>query len=78
MNSKDILDLFLILGVITFTGCVVFLTFFLIQALKAIKALAEELKETTEGLKDKAGLKVITAIPAILLALLGRVIKRGR
>lgn len=76
MSTQDFLNLFLILALVVFISCIVFTTFFLIQALKAVTSLAEDLKETTQGLKDKAGIKMLAAVPAVLVALLGRILKR--
>lgn len=76
MNSTDLLNLFLVLAVLTITGCMVFLTFFFIQALKSIQNLSDHLIDVTEGLKNKAGIKMLSAIPSVLIALIGRIIKR--
>lgn len=78
VNSSDTLNLFLIIGVITITGCMVFLTYFFIQALRSIQNLSEHLIDATQGLKDRVGLKAIAAIPAVLVALVGKLLKRGR
>jgi hypothetical protein len=76
MNIQDILSIFLILGIITVTVCFVALTFFFIQALKAVQNLADHLIDTTAGLKDKIGLKALAAVPPILVTILGRFLKR--
>ncbi len=78
VNTQDILNTFLILAIIIVTGCVVFMTYFFIQASKSVLNLADHLIDTTNGFRDKVGLKVLAAIPAILVSLIGRIIKKGR
>ena len=78
MNTQDILSIFLILGIITVSACMIVLTYFFIQALKAIQGMADRISSTTEGLKNGLGLKMLTAIPSIFIALLSKFIKRGR
>lgn len=72
------MNVFLIVGALVITGCIVAVTYFLIQALKAVTRLAERLKESTEDLKDKMGFKVLAAVPPILVTLISRFFKRGR
>lgn len=78
MSAQDTLNLFLIIGLLVFISCMVFTTYFLVQALRAITRLAEDLKETTEGFKGKVGLKMLAAIPSVILALVSRIIKIKR
>lgn len=78
VNTQDILNIFLILGIITVTSCVVFMTYFFIRTLRAVQDLADHLVDTTENLRNKVGLKALAAIPPILVALIGKFIRRGR
>jgi hypothetical protein len=78
MEVREILNIFLILGIITITVCFVAITYFIIQTLKVVQNLADHLIETTAGLKDKIGLKALAAVPPILVTLIARLIKRGR
>ena len=78
VNTQDILNIFLIIGLFVFISCMVFTTYFLILTLKAITKLADDLKETTEGIKGKLGLKMLAAIPSVILALVSRIIKKRR
>lgn len=78
MTTQDILNIFLIISLFIFISCALFTTYFLIQALKAITTLAEDLKNTTQGFKDKLNLKVLAAIPSVFVALLSKIIRRGR
>ena len=78
MAVQDILNLSLIIFLLVITTCVALLTFYFIQALKAISSLADNLEDTTQSIKDKLRMKALTAIPALLIALASRVIKRKR
>lgn len=78
MATQDLLNLILVLGIIVITICTVFITFFLIQALKSISNMASDISETAQGIKEKIQLKVLSAIPALLVALAGKIIKRKR
>lgn len=78
MIIQDILNFFLIFGLLTFIVCSIIVTYFLVLALKAMTDLAEDLKETTQGFRNKMGLKFLSVIPSVFVALLGKIIKRGR
>lgn len=76
MNTQDILQFVLVLGIFIITSCVVFITIFLVQALKAIIRLADNLEETAQGIKEKVQMKALAAVPALLVSLVGKFIKR--
>ncbi len=76
VDTRDILNIFLILTLITVTVCLAFITFFVIQALKAVQNLADHLVDTTAGLRDKMGFKALGALPPILFALISKFIRR--
>ena len=78
MSSQDILNIFLILGFIIITACIVYATYYFVQALKSMTQLADDLDQTAQNLKNKIQLKALAAIPALLVALASRVIKRKR
>lgn len=78
MIDQQLIYTLLIIALIIVTSCVVLITYYMIQALKSITVLAENLIETTEGLTNKVGLKALAAIPPILVALVGKIIRRGR
>lgn len=78
MNSPDVLNVFLIIGFVVIVTCVVFITYYSVQALKSITQLSDDLGESAQNLKNKLQLKVLAAIPALLVALVGKIIKRGR
>lgn len=78
MIDQQLIYTLLIIALIIVTSCVVLITYYMIQALKSVTVLAENLIETTEGLTNKVGLKALAAIPPILVALVGKIIRRGR
>ncbi len=78
MNTQDILNVVLILALVAVTTCIVFVTIFFIRTLKAISLLADNLEDVTQNIKNKVQMKFLAAIPALLVALAGRVIKRKR
>ncbi|OGE25290.1 hypothetical protein A3C26_04065 [Candidatus Daviesbacteria bacterium RIFCSPHIGHO2_02_FULL_39_12] len=76
--TKDILDIILILGVAIVVICIVYITYYLIQALKSIMDLSDTLTDVTLDIKDKLQRNALTAIPALLVALMGKVLKKRR
>lgn len=76
VNTQELLNIFLILGFIVITSCIVFITFYLVQALKAIAQMASSIDETTQNIKEKVQLKALAAVPALLVALVSRIFKR--
>lgn len=78
MIDQQLLYTFLLIAIIVVTVCVIFITYYMIQALKSVRILADSLIDTTEGLTNKVGLKALAAIPAVLIALVGKIIRRGR
>lgn len=78
MNTQEILNTLLVLGFLVITACVVFVTYYFIQALKSITQLADDLNETTQSIKDKVQMKALAAIPALLVTLVSKVIRRKR
>lgn len=59
-------------------ACVVYVSFYLVQALKSITNLSDDLGEIALNIKNKVALKVLAAIPALLVSLVGKVIKKKR
>ncbi len=78
MNSQDLLNILLALGIFIITSCFIFITYFLVQALKSVIRLADNLENTTQGIKEKIQMKALAAIPALLVSLIGRVITKRR
>ena len=78
MNTQEILNTLLIIGFFVITVCIVFITYYLVKTLKSIINLTESLEEATDNIKQKLQMRFLAAIPAILVALAGRLFKRGR
>lgn len=78
VNTQDTLNIFLIIALFVITSCAVFATVYFVQALKSITQLSDDLDETAQNLKNKLQLKALAAIPALLVALASKVIKRKR
>ena len=78
MNSQDVLNVFLILGLFVVTSCVVYVSYYFVSALKSITILVEKLDEVTQSIKDKVAMRALAAIPALLVSLVSKVIKKRR
>lgn len=78
MNTGDLLNIFLIIGLIILVICVVFVTYYFVQALRTVQSLAEDLKDTTLGIKQKLQMRAFAVIPSVLAALISRVFRKRR
>lgn len=78
MSTQDLLNIILIIGFLIIVACISFITYFLVQALKTIAKLADSLENTSENIKEKLQMRALTALPALLIALVGRFLKKGR
>lgn len=78
MNTQDILNIFLMIGVVVITSCVVYVTFYLLKTLKSITRLSDNLDDTAQSVKDKFSMKVLTAAPALLMSLVRSVLQKKR
>lgn len=78
MSTQEILNTLLVVGFLIITVCVALATYFFIKTLRSIINLTESLAETTENIKSKLQMRLLTAIPALLVAIVGRILKRGR
>ncbi len=78
MATQDLLNLILTLGIIVITTCFVFITFYFVQSLKSISNMASDISDATQSIKEKLQMKALSAIPALLVALAGKIIKRKR
>ena len=78
VNTQDIVSIFLIIFLVMMTVCIAFLSYFFVQALKAITRMADNIEQTSEDIKRKLQMKALAAIPAILVSLASKVIKRKR
>lgn len=78
MSSLDILNLLLIFGFLIIITCVALITFFLIKALKSITNLTTSLENTSQNIRNGMQMKALAAVPAILVALVSKFLRRGR
>ena len=78
MSTQDTLNIFLIIASFIIVSCFVYISYYFVRALKSFSALADSLEETTQSIKNKIQMKVLAAIPALLVALIGRVITKRR
>lgn len=78
MNAQEILNTLIVIGFLVIATCIAFVTYFLIKALKSIINLTESLTETSENIKGKLQMRILSLIPAIVVAFISRLIKRGR
>lgn len=79
MNSvQDFLSIVLAVGVLVITVCAVYVSYYFVQVLKSIMSLSDSLEDTAQGIKDKIQMKALAALPAILLAIFGKIINKKR
>lgn len=78
MSVQEIVNILLVVGLLIISVCAVAITYFLIKALKAITNLADSLQDTSQSIREKIQMKFLTALPAIVLGILGKILKRGR
>lgn len=79
MASNDWLNTILVLALLTITGSVVFVCFYLVKALKSFTKLVDNLEDTAEDvklIKNQLKVKVLTTFIAVLAGLLGRFLKK--
>lgn len=78
VTTQDILNILLIIGFLVITVCIALITYFFIKALKSIASLADSLENTAQDVREKIQMKTLRIVPALLVALVGRILKRGR
>lgn len=78
MSVPEVINFLLIIGLLIISACIVVITFFLIKALKAITNLAESLQNTSQSIREKIQMRFVAALPAILVGILGKILRRGR
>lgn len=75
---QDFLSIILAVGFLIITVCIVYVSYYLVKALKSITGLSDSLEDTTQGIRDKIQMKALAAIPALLVAIAGKIIKKKR
>ncbi len=78
MSIQDLLSVVLVLGFLIITACVVYVTFYLVQALKAITNLSNSWEDVTENIKEKIQMKALAALPALFVALVTKIFRKRR
>lgn len=78
MSTQDVLNIFLILALFIITSCVVYVSYYFVQVLKSMMNITENVDQATESIKNTLQMKALAAIPALLVALVGKVMKKGR
>lgn len=78
MSSQEIISIVSTVGFLIIVVCAIFITFYLIKALQSLKTLADSLQNTTEKIKEKIQINILKFVPAIVVGLIGRLLKRGR
>lgn len=79
MNTdQNFLNIALVVGILVVTICIVYVSYYLVQTLKSIANLSVSLEDTAQNIKDKISLKVLAAVPALLVAIIGKIIKNKR
>ncbi|MCR4305601.1 MAG: hypothetical protein NUV73_00780 [Candidatus Daviesbacteria bacterium] len=78
MSIQEVINILLVIGLLIISACIVTITFFLIKALKAITNLADSLQDTSQSIREKIQMRFLAALPAIVLGMLGKILKRGR
>ncbi|MDD5415904.1 MAG: hypothetical protein PHE48_02760 [Candidatus Daviesbacteria bacterium] len=77
-TTQDFLNIILTLGLLVITVCIVYVSYYLVKALKSVTNLSDSLEDTAQGIKDKIQIKALAAIPALLVAIAGKIIKKKR
>ncbi len=81
MNTADFLNIVLAFGFIIIISCIAFVSFFLVQALKAITNLANNLEDTTKDvqiIKNKIKMGLLAGLSTLLATFVSGVIKRKK
>ncbi|MBU1000716.1 hypothetical protein KKE78_04970 [Patescibacteria group bacterium] len=59
------------------TVCIVYVSYYLVKALKSITNLSDCLENTTQDIKEKIQTKTLTLIPAFLVAIAVKIMKQA-
>lgn len=78
MNMQDVFYTILVIGIITIVICAVYTTYFFVKALKSITNLLSDVEEAAQNVKNGLKIKALAAIPAILLSIASKIIRKRR
>lgn len=77
-STQVVLNTLLVVGFLVITVCIVYITYYLVKALKSITDLVDSLIDTTQNIKNKIQLKALVTVPALIIALVSKILrKRG-
>lgn len=81
MSTADFLNLVLAFGFIIIISCIMFVSYFLVKALKAVINLANNLEDTTRDvqiIKNKIKMGLLTGLSTLLATFVTGIIKRKK
>ncbi len=78
MNMQEVVYIFLIVGIISIIVCTIYVTYYSVKALKSITNILNNLEDAAVNAKEGIRIKVLAAVPAILLALASKLIRKRR
>ena len=78
MNSQDFLQITLGVGFIILVSCIIFITFYFVKVLKSFRDLLDDADNIAMGIKNGIKLKALAALPALLIALISKTIRKRR
>lgn len=78
VNTQDAFYTLLIVGIITIIVCAIYTTYYLVKALRAITNFLNDLEGAAQTVKDGLTIRALAAVPAILLALASKLIRKRR
>lgn len=76
MTTQEFVSILVAAGFLVIVVCIAISTYYLIKVLKSIASLADSVHNTTEDIRQKMQFKLLAAIPALLVAIVGRILKR--
>lgn len=79
MESKDIFNISLTIAILLMAGCALYVSFYLVKALKSVTRLVDNLEDTAEDIKllrNQFKVKALTTLIAVTTGLLSRFLKK--
>lgn len=78
MSIQEIVSIVLAVGFFVIVVCVAIITFFVIKALKSVSDLSNSLQDTTQNIREKLQTRAWAIVPALFVAIVKKIITRGR
>ena len=76
VSTPETQNTLIVVGFLIITACTLYITYYLVKALKSITNLADSLVNTTQDIKNKIQMRTLIAIPALLVALVSKILRR--